>query len=275
LRALRLMHQAAAHVILALPSLHHFEWTLRWKLPLVAGLAAWLLGYKLRWPRQPHVSRSALALSVAWWLAPPVCLLAYSYLTGNSAYVPRYFSICLPGLALVTTCAVKPFLPPGQWKCVAAVLGLGALVLLGQWSTVWPPHQNSGWREAAALVNRQAPANNIPVICPSPFVEAQPPNWRPDYPLPGFQYAHLAIYPIHGGVLLFPFQRGPQAEAYATQLLSGRLTAAGSFVIYGGAGNVRDWRDWLASRGEMAGWKHRLIAFGDVYVVLYTRGSSL
>src|SRR5581483_11520649 len=97
-RALRLTHNAGEHVILGLPTLHHFEWTLHWKLPLTACAAAWLLARWRGWRRiERRPERTALVLVLAWWLVPPTCLFAYSYLTGNSVYVPRYFSISLPG----------------------------------------------------------------------------------------------------------------------------------------------------------------------------------
>jgi len=272
LRSLRLMRHAGAHVILALPSLHHFEWTLRWKLPLLAGALAWLLGRVLHWNRNGEkLSRSALVLVAAWWLGQPICLFTYSYLTGNNAYVPRYFSISLPGLALAATFAVRPFAGATQWRPLAALVGVGTLALLGQWTLLWPEHQHSDWRGAAAMANREAPSREIAVICTSPFVEGQSPHWRPDYPLPGFLYAHLSVYPIRGQILLFPFERAHDSEEYATGLLQEKLTAPRRFLIYGGAGNVRDWRNWFARRPELAGWDNRLVKFGDVYLVEFFR----
>lgn len=273
LRALILMHHAGAHVILALPSLHHFEWTLRWKLPLIAGALAWTLSRLLHWkPERPWFVPSALALILAWWLMQPVCLFAYSYLTGNSAYVPRYLSISLPGLALMSALAVRPFFAAEQWRPMAALVGIGALLLLGQWNSPWPEHQHSDWRGAAAMANTAGPGT--PVICTSPFVEGQSPHWRPDYPLPGFLYAHLSVYPIREPVLLFPFERNAAAEQYATALLPSTLIPPGRFEIYGGAGNVRDWRNWFAHRPELAAWENHLIRFGDVYLVRFTRAAK-
>ncbi len=272
LRALRLMHNAGAHVIVTPPSLHHFEWTLRWKLPLVAGAAAWLLGRWLGWKRDgARAAGPAVALAAAWWLGQPFCLLAYSYATGNSVYVPRYLSISLPGLALVCAFAVLPFFGKAQWRSTAALVGIGALALLGQWGLLWPEHQHSDWRGAAAEANREAPGPQIPVICTSPFVEGQTPNWSPSYPLPGFLYAQLPVYPLRGHILLFPFERDGKAEEFASSLLQGTLTAPGSFLIYGGAGNVRDWRNWFAKRPELAQWSSRLMTFGDVYLVRFQR----
>jgi len=102
-------------------------------------------------------------------------------------------------------------------------------------------------------------------------VEGQSPAWRPDYPLPGFLYSQLPVYPLHGHILLFPFERARQSEQYAASLLQDTLTQPGRFLIYGGAGNVRDWRNWFAQRPELAQWHNELVRFGDVYLVTYSR----
>jgi len=272
LRALALMHHAGAHVIQPLPSLHHFEWSLRWKLVVAAAGLAWVVSRLTRSkPEGPPVSVTDVVLAGSWWLLPPLALAAYSYATGNSVFVPRYFSLCLPGLALAITMAVRPFFSAALWRPASIAVGVGALALLGQWSSAWPEHQHSDWRGAVAIVNREAPGPAIPVICTSPFIEGEAPNWRPDYPLPGFLYAHLSVYRLAGHILLFPFERSVTAEQYAAGLLPQTLTRTGKFVIYGGAGNVRDWRNWFAGRAELSGWHSRLIPFGDVYVVIFTR----
>jgi hypothetical protein len=275
LRALRLMHHAGAHVIQPLPSLHHFEWSLRWKLVVLAAAFAWIVGRLTRSRAEAAPApATAVVLAGLWWLLPPACLAAYSYATGNSVFVPRYFSLCLPGLALAITFAVRPFLSAALWRPASIAVGVGALALLGQWSSAWPAHEHSDWRDAAAMVNREAPDQAIPVICTSPFIEGDSPNWDPDYRLPGFLYAHLSVYRVSGRILLFPFERSVTSEQYAAGLLSRTLTVPGKFVIYGGAGNVRDWRGWFAARAELAGWNSRLIPFGDVYVVIFTRAPA-
>jgi hypothetical protein len=274
LRALQLMRHAGAHVILELPSLHHFEWTLRWKLVVLAGVLAWLLSRVFRWKRDPQpFSAASLVLVLAWWLVPAFALLAYSYITGNSVFVPRYLSISIPGLVLSAAFVASPFLSAAHWRPAAILVGISALAILGQWDSEWPPHQHSDWRGAVAFVNQQVNSPQTAVICTSPFVEGQPPNWTPDYPLPGFLYSHLSVYPVRGHILLFPFLRRPDSESYAAGLLPQTLTAPGRFLIYGGAGNVRDWRNWFAERPELAGWHHVLVRFGDVYVALFTQQS--
>ncbi|HWY49700.1 MAG TPA: hypothetical protein VNX70_20100 [Bryobacteraceae bacterium] len=44
------------------------------------------------------------------------------------------------------------------------------------------------------------------------------------------------------------------------------------FVIYGGDHTVWFWREWLAARGELSGWRDRRLGpFGDVDVVAFER----
>jgi len=127
-------------------------------------------------------------------------------------------------------------------------------------------------------VNRFAPDASTPVIVPSPFVEARPPAWTPDYPLPGFLYAHLDGYPIPGKPFLFPFDSppdSPEGAQYAEALIrAGQLEAGGKWAIYGPERHVRDWRRWFSERPEFAEWHNTLQEFGDVYVAEFRRNSQ-
>jgi hypothetical protein len=179
----------------------------------------------------------------------------------------------LPGTAMAATLAAALFLPSRFWKPAALLLGACALVLFGQWKEVWPAHHNSDWRGAAMAVNKLALPPSIPVICPSPFIEARPPAWTPDYQMPGFLYAHLLVYPLQSGnVVLFPNAASPQADDYATALLQGPVPGAGRFVIYGSSAQAHFWRDWFEKRPELDGWTHRSLGpFLDVDAVLFER----
>jgi hypothetical protein len=211
-------------------------------------------------------------LILSWWLCQPLCLFAVSRLTGSSVFVSRYYSLALPGTALAATLWAARSLTAEAWKPAAALLGVGALLAAGQWGRLWPAHRNSDWRGAAREVRQLAADPATPVICPSPFVEARPPTWNPGYRLPGFLYAHLAVYPLPGRVLLFPFDDSPEAESYAARLAGTTLAPAGRFVIYGGAGQAGFWWKWLAGRPELAGWSSRRAGdFGDVTVVWFAR----
>ncbi len=172
----------------------------------------------------------------------------------------------LPGVALTATAAVARLTPPARMNKLAAAVGLAALAVLGDWTHLWPPHEHSDWR-AAALKIDQIAGPDTPVICPSPFIEARPPVWTPDYHMPGFLYAHLPVYPIAAKVHLFPFETSPQAESYAADLARSELPRSRRFLLYGGNGATRFWRKWFAARPELAGWSSTRLPYGDVDVI--------
>jgi hypothetical protein len=195
-------------------------------------------------------------------------------MTHNSVFVSRYLSVALPGAALASTLAVAVFTPHRYWKTLSLVLGCGVLLFVGGWTHLWPPHHNSDWRAAALALSEQSIGADVPVISPSPFVEAKEPVWRPDYPLSSFLYSHLLVYPAPGKIYPFPFESSPQVERYAARLSADTLSQADRFVIYGDAPKVLFWRAWFAARPELAGWKARKLGpYGDVSIVIFDRPS--
>jgi hypothetical protein len=274
LDALHLFRQATAHVIVALPTFRDLRISLKFGLILICGGGAFTLSRLFRWPRVRAFSvNSGLILIAAWWLIQPLSLFAVSRLTGSSMFVARYLYIGLPGAVLAATLAASYFIPAERWKPLTAVFGVGVLLLLGQWSQLWPMHHGSDWRLAAHTIDQWAAGDpDMPVLCPSPFIEARPPVWQPSYALPGFLYCHLPVYPFRGKPYLLPFDDSPEAERYVTGLAEGPIPASGRFLIYGGSGNVRYWRNWFSVRPEFSAWhRERLGNFGDVVVELFER----
>jgi hypothetical protein len=274
LDVLHLFRQATEHVIVALPTFRDLRISLKFGLILVCGAGAWLLGRLFRWPR-PAVSWTTpgMVLIAAWWLIQPVALFAVSRVTGSSMFVARYLYIGLPGAALAATLAAACFFPIARWKPLTIAFATGVLLLLGQWRTPWPMHHGSDWRLAAQTIDEWG-ANDpdLPVLCPSPFIEARPPVWQPNYALPGFLYCHLPVYPFRGKPYLLPFEDSPEAERYVTSLAQGPILSSGRFLIYGGSGAVRYWRNWFSVRDEFTAWhRKRLGPFGDVVVELFER----
>ena len=248
--AIQLARQAAEHVIVPVPGWRDLLHLVRWNLVAICAAGAWMAGrgHKAQRPK------GAALLAVSWWLAPTVCLFAFSHLTGQSVFIARYVSIALPGAALSATLAAGIFLPLRYWRTAAAALGIGALAAFGSWSTLWPAHEHSGWREAAAAVNRMA-SPGTPVICPSPFIEAR----LPDYPLPNFLFAHLAYYPIAGRILPFPFESIPPS-----------MPGESTILVYGSRGGVSKIETWYTDRK----WHSERLEFGDVWVVRLRSNSS-
>jgi hypothetical protein len=294
--AVGLLREAKAHTMDPPPTLGALARSLKFEFVVCCGVGAWLLSawrtvptkvpgnvnvtaYRSHSPasrwlrRSPGValpSGASLALILGWWLCQPVGLFVFSHLTGGSVLVARYLSIALPGAALTATVAAGLFVAPAHWKRISIVLATAALLLWGQWGVMRPQHDKTDWRAAAHRMNELALTPDAPVICPSPFVEARPPVWRPDYTLPGFLYAHLLMYPIPGKPYLFPYEDSTEAKQYAERLFRETLFPSGRFIIYGGERIVSLWRDWFSRRPELAGWSQRSLgSFGKIEVVMF------
>lgn len=241
---------------------------------LACGVCAWLLARAFRWPRQPiAITGSGSVLIVLWWLWQPACLLAFSGITGNSVFVARYFSLAIPGMMLAATLAASISIPANAWKPLTTLLAT-AILIAGFARGLAPPSRNSHWREAALAVNILAGNSDTPVICPSPFTEAEPPVWVPAYPLPGFLYADLAAYPVRGTLILLPARLSPEGERYERSFMADRIVPAGRFILYGGVYGVYQWLSWIENQPEVNPWHKRHLKFGDVEVVLFERGIS-
>ena len=269
--ALAMNRDAAQHVFAPLPSWSELGET--FKIRLVAGCALAGLAYaRFRAHRADSAPAfSAITLIAGWWLVQPIGLFAYSHLSGVSVFTTRYVSIALPGAALAGTAAAASFIPKSTWRPLALVMGIAALIFGGPWRAFWPPHHNSDWRGASLAANALALGSSTPVLFVSPFVEAKPPDWSPDYPLPGYLYSQLDVYPIDGKPYLLPYGDSPAGKQYAETLAHGTLPAAGRFLIHGPAADVARWSEWFAVRPEFAGWRNRQLGpFLDVDVALFS-----
>jgi hypothetical protein len=273
IRALALLHEASAHVIVPRPGFLDLLLILKLNALVIAFFAAYLLNRGLwKVPTTARVSGSSLALILSWWLIDPICLFAFSRISGDSVFLARYLALALPGVALTAGTIMAIFVPANYWKPLGLAMGLGVLILLGNWNRLWPRHHNSDWRGAASALASWSASRNVPVICPSPFVEAQPPIWQPGYPLETFLYSNLNLYPIAGQVYTFPFVTPPVVQEYAQRLSLDTLAPGGRFAIYGQTPEVNFWRRWFTARPELHGWQNKeLGAFGDVEVVVFAR----
>ena len=261
--------EAGAHVMAAPPGARALADSLKLALVAAAGAGAW--AWAGRRKRGNVVSLTVAVLCAAWWIGTPAALFAFSRIGGASVFLERYLTLALPGAALAATAVAAVFLPASQWRNAAAVLGAGVLLLLGRWGVLWPPHHGSDWRGAAAAINRDV-LPDTPLVCPSPFLEARSPVWRPDAPATGFLYAHLAAYPLAGKVYAFPYADSPEAERWAEELMHRALEPSGRFAIYGAAREAAFWREWFGARAEFAEWRARgLGEFGDVSVAILER----
>jgi hypothetical protein len=275
IESINVFREAHRHVVVPPPTVRDFINSMQFRNVLLCGIGAFILSVAF-WRRYEwrNVSGSSWALIAGWWLCQPVGLFAFSCFTGNSIFINRYLSLSMPAVALATAAVVSFFMPGRYWKPAALILAVSVLWMKSDWRHFWPSH-DANWRDTAQAINQSVGVSETPVICLSPFVEGQWPNWQPDYPLPGFLYSQLSTYPIHGQVCLFPLSKSPESEQYAESLLRTTIPAAGRFIIYGELKNVTRWRPWLISRPELANWNNRdLGTFEGVGALLFESTQS-
>jgi Dolichyl-phosphate-mannose-protein mannosyltransferase len=271
MEAIGFLRQASGHVIADLPTRRDLKHAVEFSFVALCPVAAWLI-WRLTGRKTERLqwSASSLALCLCWWLVVPIAIFAFSWISGNSVFVPRYYSEAAPGVAFAAAALSALFLPKRWWRPVAIAFGLGVLILVGDWRDPFPTHSPSHWREASQAIAAAGAQAGTPVICPSPFVEAQLPVWHPDYPIPNFLSCHLLRYSFPGNKYLFPYASSAGAEKFAGELAESKLAPNQRFFIYGGDRNVHYWRDWFAQQPELAGWSYRSLGnFGDVDAILF------
>ncbi len=274
--AIALNRQAAAHVVTAIPSAGDLVNALKLGVVVGACATAVLAGRLLKWPSASKpIPWESLWLILGWWICDPLCLFLYSIVTRHSVFLERYMYAALPGAALAGAAAASVFVPARYWKRTAALLGVGVLVFAGRWNHLRIVHHRSDWRGAAQALNAQAFSAAEDVICPSPFIEARPPVWRPDYPVASFLYSHLLTYTFRGKIVPFPFGASLEAGPFAASFTEKELSKSQRFALYGSDRAVNFWREWFAMRPELAGFENRSLGdFGDVVVVVFEREPS-
>lgn len=256
--ALRILQTAKSHIIQPIPSLRAIAHSVAWRPVAVFTVVTWIAALCFKWTRQKFASSENAALILLWWLWMPLCLWGYSVATGTVLFIPRYFSLALPGAALASTAAAALFIPPARWKQVSTALAVLVLLLVGNWRVPFPHHSPDNWKDAAAAEHLLVRDSETPVLVVSPFIEARPPVWSLDYHLPGFLYAPLYVYPLAGDVRLLPFAITPDAEPSLVTLLRQTLVPHQRFLIYGGGLAARRWVVWFARKAELAGWNYTL-----------------
>jgi hypothetical protein len=266
--ALRISGEAGAHTFNPQPTLRNLFYLLHVHVVLLALVGGLVLSKALHFRKAKGVSRTAWGLFLSWWLVCPLALFAYSHLSGNGVLISRYVSLMLPGIALTATAIAALFLPADWWKPAALAIGASALLFHGQWSVLWPVHDKDNWREIARAEHDLA-GPDTPVLCPSPFIEAQWPVWNPGYRLPGFLYAHLTYYPLKGSLRLFPFTPSPESDAYLGSLSETELAPSGRFILYGSTWAVGKLDRWLAAQPQFRAWGKDSRSFGTLSVVVY------
>jgi hypothetical protein len=277
LQAMEIARNAGSHVVAELPKFRDIYRQAHAGMIVGFLLAGSCLAYWLKWGViKFKIPADTVVLSLGWWLCQPLLLFAYSRFTGNSVFVTRYLFLSLVGTGLVAASVVSLFLPQRFWKPLAIGVGIYVFLFIGEGWSLHPLHHNSNWRRVVQEINDLNLPPDTPVLAPSPFIEAQPPVWRPDYSLPSFFYSHVPVYPVRGSIIPLPFKISREAEEYAARLASGVLSQKPYFVIYGGDRNAWTWQWLMVQERELKDWQYFPLGHGnDVEAIVFVRPGSV
>ena len=242
--ALGIARGAASHSFVPPPTLRNLFYLAHAQIVLMCLAVAW-------WRGRGKLPKN-LALLCCWWLICPVTLFAYSRLTGNGVLIMRYASLMLPGLALTITAIAATFFPSGWWK--PAALATGAVAL----GIPRPVEQALAGARTGRLARRrrhgtQRGLKGTPVLCISPFIEAQPPVWTPDYRTPGIPEFELPLLSDPGRHEAVAVRTGAGCPSGTLGGCWDRSCAFGEFITYGSTWAVGRVDEWLQKRPELSG----------------------
>ncbi len=202
----------------------------------------------------------ALPFLIAWIAIPVVVLYGVSA-RGTNVFVPRYFLMLTPAIALVIALGIRQLQHVGIQVAIIAILCVRAVALFPTTS-----HTAEDWRGAAAAERDVVTDPDTPVVFFSGFIEAEQASYRSDPEKASYLNAPAAMYPMEGKLIPTPFSIQGDNEAYMQQVVQDELLPSDGFVLVTRGETHKAWIDAMVSP---AGFTAALMASFDGSVTVY------
>jgi len=237
---------------------------------LIAGLMTAVLLFENTRFSRPKILPPEVWLILMWAAAAPSALFFYSMLSPVSLFLPRYFSVALPGLALTVAWLISLFQPRPARLLITLVLVAGALINRGG-PLRNPPHKNEDWRGAMAAVRKITEGKSLPVLTRSDFIESADPAKFADPQQAEFLMAPQFVYPPGGNIIPLPVRADDRAFKRLETIVEQILLKGDQFILV----SVKDdgtYRVWLKGRLQSSSFSIRDLGnFGRISVDLFER----
>jgi len=198
-------------------------------------------------------------LVLLWTIAPVVLLFLASYIT--PVFLPRYFSVALPGLALSTAWVLNHMQPRSVRWAIVVTLIAGVILDAG----LRPRHAPDNWRGAMAAVRGMTSKESLPILVRSYFIESANKDTLNDPQWTEFLLAPQMIYPAPGKLILLPIR----PDDVALNRLDGLVPLLGKRFIIVSSSVDRQYQSWL--RGRLPSFNTISLGnFGTVSADLFT-----
>ncbi len=265
---LRLMFQTkGTHVFEEAPTLSDLLWTLGpvWLVGVFVGTVL-VAAATRRLDLQSRLEGSRIVLCTSLALIPILVLYGGSVETPIHVFAYRYRLVAIPGIALCWAWLVSRI-----DSRVLRVLLCVAVVVAAAYSTFTSPFSKLHgytWKYALEFVEKNASADNAPVLICSDFPEADV------VPMPvgaavkdSGLFAPLTYYPLSVPVVGLPRALNDEAIRVATKFLQGAGQHRFLAVAFGPSAKTLD---WLAENSSRTHYVRELGVFEGVVVVEFT-----
>jgi mannosyltransferase len=168
-------------------------------------------------------------LLLTWITVPILTLFLVSELTPFKCFIPRYYMLAFPALALLIGRLIR-ILPATMRLTVSASVVLSALLSFTGLHARVAPHAED-WRAAAQIVKAAHLSNDTAVLVRVGLVETSKATWdleiSPDSPL----LSPLSKYPVPGHVFLLPYVLNADTLPYLDELVTKIVQPSAEFVV--------------------------------------------
>jgi hypothetical protein len=223
---------------------------------VLAGLAAaWTFWPRLTWVGPTPEDPIRLRWLLASFVLPPVLNLFYSISSGVSIFMPRYYLVAFPAVALLLAWLIARIEPVVIRLGLLCLTCAGCMLMLtGRSSIPAPNHED--WRGAIQNLAKTRTDPAEPVIYYPGLVEADAANWREGYQPGGLFQSMFTFYPLPGTTFGLPYGQSPRRIAEVTPELEALFQRHQRLwlLLRGNGGPLQPWIDAQISR---YGWRRR------------------
>jgi len=248
---LSLFHGAGTHVFETTPTVKDMFWTFvpgrSWKVFgmfafVTAALAAWV-GTRNRSGRSFQFQGSTLFVCLSLALIPTLILYGLSVGTSIHAFVPRHRIDAIPGIALCWAMLLHASRSrAGRLLLCAAFVAVTAYI---PFSSSSPAHHGDTWKFALQAAERNATADNAPVVICSDFPEADSAAMPVDSAKESILFAPLSYYRLRVPVVPLPRALNDEAIRVGSLFLAEAAKKHERFLALAYLPSYRT-LDWLA-----------------------------
>jgi len=268
-----LFHTARTYVYESAPNLTDLVWTLApgWLL-LTFAMIALITAAKTRPNQQVHFEGWQILFCTSLALIPVLILYGVSAWTPIHCFALRHRLDAIPGIALCWAMLLSLFRSRAVRLLFCIVLV--ASTAYSYYSSPYSKQHGSTWKYALEYAEKNASADNAPVVLCSSFVETNPLTRPLDMEKDSIYFASLTYYRLSVPVVPLPMALNDEAIKAGTRFLQEATLKHERFLALS---EIRSYKtlDWLTSSAAATHTVRTLGVFGGIKVLEFVPRTGL